>query len=102
MLDLGHELFMPGQDFGGVEHCAGPVCCGVVLRVVFGAGTPFVDVCAQGVPVGVAACREGLADASIAVADADRVFFAHGVRELSKAAVFLGDDEVLGHHSSSS
>ena len=38
----------------------------------------------------------------VAVADADRVFFAYRTGELGEPAVLFGDDEVWGHHSSSS
>jgi hypothetical protein len=48
----------------------------------------------EGVPVGVAACGGGLADAGRAVADADVAVTAAGVGELGEAAVFLGDQEV--------
>lgn len=56
----------------------------------------------QGVPVGVSAAGLRLADAGIAVADADRAFLADGVGEFDEAAVFFRDDEVAAHGSSSS
>jgi hypothetical protein len=44
----------------------------------------------------------GLADPGITVADSDGSFLADGVGELGEAAVFLRDDEVSAHGSSSS
>jgi hypothetical protein len=102
VIDVVHEVFRAAENFGGVEDSAGSVCEGVVLRVVVSAGSPFVDVGLERVPVRVAAGGVGLTNAGGSVADSNRFLFPHGVGELGKAPVFFGDDECLVHHSSSS
>src|SRR5699024_11293648 len=70
-LDVAHEIAVLGEDFWGVEHGAGAVGGGVVLQVGIAAWSPVVDEGFEGVPVGVSAGGLGLADAGLAVADAD-------------------------------
>lgn len=102
VVDVVHEVFGSTEDFGCVEDGAGSVREGVVLCVVVPAGSPFVDVGLEGVPVRVAAGGVGLPDAGGAVADPDGLLFPHGVGEFGETSVFFGDDKCLVHHSSSS
>lgn len=96
-VDVVHEIFGSAEDLGCVEDSPGSVGEGVVLGVVLAARSPLVDVGLQSVPVCVAAGGVGLADAGVAVADADGFLFADGVREFGEASVLFGDDEWLVH-----
>jgi hypothetical protein len=53
-----------------------------------------LEVGLDGVPVGVAACRQRLADTGWPLADADVAVAPDGVAELGEPPVLLGDDEV--------
>ncbi len=102
VVDLMDELRRLGEDRWRVEQGPGSVRGGVMLCVGLAPRSPLGDEGFQGVPVGVSAAGLRLADAGIAVADADRAFLADGVGEFDEAAVFFRDDEVAAHGSSSS
>lgn len=102
VVDVMHEVFGPTEDFGRVKDGSGSVREGVELCIVVPAGSPFGDVGLEGVPVCVAASGVGFPDARGAVANPDRLLLADSVGELGESPVFLGHDECLVHHSSSS
>ena len=87
---------------GGVEDGAGLGQGGVDLGVVVAAWSPVGQQRFGFVPVGVAACGEGLADPGWSEAEPDGAVAPDGVGELGEAAVLLGDDEAgLAHLRSS-
>lgn len=101
-LELAGEVAGAGGDGRGVEHAAGAAGCGDNLVVDVAWAEVSAEVGFDGVPIGVAAAGHGLADAGVAVADPNGVFFADDVGELGEAAVFFRDDELAGHGRSSS
>lgn len=102
MTDFIHDLLMTRQNLRGIEDCTGSMGGGLDFRISCRPRPPFVDEGAYFIPVGVPASRKCLADTCLAVADPNRFLFAYCRGELLEAAMFLGDDEVSWHYSSSS
>jgi hypothetical protein len=75
--DVADQLFEGGAGGGGVEHGAGAGQGGIDGGVAVAAGSPFLQQGFGGVPAGVAAGGDGLADAGGAEAGRCRL---RGVR----------------------
>jgi hypothetical protein len=100
--EIGMELARCAGGGGGVEDGPGLGQRGVDVGIAVLARAPFLQEGLGGVPTGVAACREGLADAGGSEAETDVALTPDRVGELGEPSVFLGRDERSGGPAASS